>query len=264
MQRQHSDSDLETSLEDVAGLIQTILEDMPEPSEEIIFEDTLLQWFYEAQRHDPPRLNHPRISLYANEKAVYETFEPVRQGQTALNQFAEHIDADLRLYELSNRAGGDFSDRDMALAITYGLMGVSDGLDCLVLIGHEEDAAKHGAFPELSSFSDPHAAMDFLKDHAHDRHGAIIGAILAARKADVPTMITDPLSLSAARFLGLIDERLISHCLYAGPIKCAQKALLSDLNLLVIDNDDEEMMAQTALSLIAHWQSLFYPDRDER
>lgn len=244
---------------DVEVLITKIIDtkaDKEEPSE--MSGDELLDWFVGAQDKNPPSLHHPRICIFAKADDVARDLKTITDGTSPLNDFSKHIDSDLRVFELSNKENGEFTEKDIVMAMTYGMMSVSDGIDAMVLYGLEAKDEDVFNLEEDLTIADRLAS---LKDKSHDRMAALIGNILACRMSNTPVLLNGILALSAASFLNKIDPYLTSHCIYTGVVKCDQKALLKQTDILVLENEGEEMIAQTALSLIAYWQSILYEDR---
>ncbi len=216
--------------------------------------DDVVDWFFSVQGLNPPKLDHTRLSVFARQDRVAQDYKIVVEGKSALNALVETIDADLRLFELSSTKTGTFTERDLTLAMTYGMMNVEEGIHALALFGvKEEDEVL--PVPTGRSIEE---CFSYLKEHGNDRLAAMVGAILAAKMGRIPVLLAGEMALVAARLLGNVDTRLVSHCLYAGLVKCEEKALLSSLAMMVVEADQEQVIAQTALSLIKHWQDLFY------
>src|ERR1700733_3955057 len=101
----------------------------------------------------PPRLDHPRTSVFAGNHGVAArgvsaypaavTAQMVQNfiaGGAAVNQLCKIVDADLRVYEMNlDEPTGDFvdgpamSEADCARAVAYGMMAVEPGIDVLAL-----------------------------------------------------------------------------------------------------------------------------------
>ncbi|MBK66844.1 MAG: hypothetical protein CMP22_01785 [Rickettsiales bacterium] len=245
--------------EDIKKLVDEILTHKGDKGDEIeLSGDDLLDWICTSQEKSPPSLHHPRICLFAKAKDVEEDLKSVTEGTSPLNDFSKHIDADLRVFELSDKSSGEFDEKDIVMAITYGMMSISDGVDALVLYGLED---KQEDVFISDSDADIVSALKDIQARSNDRLCALIGAILACRLSKTPVFLNGILALSAASLLNKIDPYLTEHCIYAGVMKCDQKALMKDTNIFVLENESEEMIAQTALSLIAYWQSVLYEDR---
>ena len=110
-------------------------------------------WLATWQGRHPPRLERPRICVFAGNHGVARrgvsafpadvTAQMVQNftaGGAAVNQLAKLIDADLRVYELDlEQPTADFteapamSDDDCARAMAYGMMAVETGIDILCL-----------------------------------------------------------------------------------------------------------------------------------
>ena len=127
--------------------------------------ETLALWLAEWQNRHPPRIDHPRVAVFAGNHGVAGrgvsayppavTAQMVRNfidGGAAINQLCRVADADLRVYELTlERPTADFvegpamSEGECAHAIAYGMMAVEPGIDLLALgemgIGNTTSAA---------------------------------------------------------------------------------------------------------------------------
>jgi len=115
--------------------------------------EELSAWLATWQARHPPRLDHPRICVFAGNHGVVRhgvsaypadvTAQMVQNfttGGAAVNQIAKLADADLRVYELAlEQPTADFteapamSDTDCAHAMAYGMMAVETGIDLLCL-----------------------------------------------------------------------------------------------------------------------------------
>jgi nicotinate-nucleotide--dimethylbenzimidazole phosphoribosyltransferase len=122
-------------------------------------------WLATWQARHPPRIDHPRICVFAGNHGVVRhgvsaypadvTAQMVQNftaGGAAVNQITKLADADLRVYELAlEEPTADFteapamSDADCAHAMAYGMMAVETGIDLLCLgemgIGNTTSAA---------------------------------------------------------------------------------------------------------------------------
>jgi nicotinate-nucleotide--dimethylbenzimidazole phosphoribosyltransferase len=115
--------------------------------------EELSHWLCTWQGRHPPRLDHPRTSVFAGNHGVAArgvsaypaavTAQMVQNfvgGGAAVNQLCRTVDADLRIYEMNlEQPTADFvdgpamSEEDCAKAIAYGMMAVEPGLDVLAL-----------------------------------------------------------------------------------------------------------------------------------
>jgi nicotinate-nucleotide--dimethylbenzimidazole phosphoribosyltransferase len=115
--------------------------------------EELSHWLCTWQGRHPPRLDHPRTSVFAGNHGVAArgvsaypaavTAQMVQNfiaGGAAVNQLCRTVDADLRVYEMNlDEPTADFvngpamSEADCAKAIAYGMMAVEPGLDVLAL-----------------------------------------------------------------------------------------------------------------------------------
>ncbi|MDJ0946481.1 MAG: nicotinate-nucleotide--dimethylbenzimidazole phosphoribosyltransferase [Kiloniellales bacterium] len=115
--------------------------------------EALSLWLAQWQGRHPPRMEHPRIAVFAGNHGVARrgvsaypaevTAQMVQNfiaGGAAVNQLAALAEADLRVYELAlEQPTADFtegpamSEEDCARAIAYGMMAVETGFDVLAL-----------------------------------------------------------------------------------------------------------------------------------
>ncbi|MCC7045133.1 MAG: nicotinate-nucleotide--dimethylbenzimidazole phosphoribosyltransferase [Alphaproteobacteria bacterium] len=115
--------------------------------------EALTQWLAAWQGRHPPRVDRPRVAVFAGNHGVAAqgvsafpaavTAQMVKNfvaGGAAINQLCKTIDADLRVYEMDlDRPTGDFTqgpamdEEECAHAIAYGMMAVEPGLDVLCL-----------------------------------------------------------------------------------------------------------------------------------
>ena len=127
--------------------------------------ETLNQWFCTWQGRHPPRLERPRVAVFAGNHGVTEhqisafsadvTQQMVanfRSGGAAVNQLCKCYDAELRVYEMAlDHFTNDFtvspalSESECASAMAYGMMAVEDGVDVICVgemgIGNTTSAA---------------------------------------------------------------------------------------------------------------------------
>jgi nicotinate-nucleotide--dimethylbenzimidazole phosphoribosyltransferase len=115
--------------------------------------EELTAWLSAWQGRHPPRLDRPRVAVFAGNHGVAAqgvsaypaavTKQMVANfvaGGAAINQLCKAIDADLRVYEMNlDEPTADFtrgpamSEADCAHAMAYGMMAVEPGLDILCL-----------------------------------------------------------------------------------------------------------------------------------
>jgi len=115
--------------------------------------EELSHWLATWQGRHPPRLDHPRTSVFAGNHGVAVrgvsaypaavTAQMVQNfvaGGAAVNQLCKVVDADLRVYEMNlDRPTADIvdgpamSDAECAKAMAYGMMAVEPGLDVIAL-----------------------------------------------------------------------------------------------------------------------------------
>lgn len=115
--------------------------------------EVLTQWLAAWQGRHPPRVDRPRVAVFAGNHGVAAqgvsaypaavTAQMVKNfvaGGAAINQLCKAIDADLRVYEMDlDRPTADFTlgpamdEEECAHAVAYGMMAVEPGLDVLCL-----------------------------------------------------------------------------------------------------------------------------------
>ena len=115
--------------------------------------EDLVEWLASWQAEYPPRLNHPRTSVFAGNHGIakYEvsafpssvTSEMVKnfvEGGAAVNQLCKTFDADLRVYELGlEHPTSDFTkepamtEEECVRAMAYGMMAIEPGFDIICL-----------------------------------------------------------------------------------------------------------------------------------
>src|SRR6266849_6524579 len=115
--------------------------------------EELAAWLATWQGRHPPRLDHPRVVVFAANHGVAArgvsaypaavTAQMVQNfiaGGAAVNQLCRAVDADLRVYEMNLETptadivdGPAMSEADCALAMAYGMMAVEPGVDVIAL-----------------------------------------------------------------------------------------------------------------------------------
>jgi nicotinate-nucleotide--dimethylbenzimidazole phosphoribosyltransferase len=115
--------------------------------------EELAIWIATWQGQQPPRLEHPRVAVFAANHGVASrgvsaypaavTAQMVQNfvaGGAAINQLCRVVDADLKVYEMNLEAptgdivdGPALGDAECAKAIAYGMMAVEPGVDALAL-----------------------------------------------------------------------------------------------------------------------------------
>lgn len=248
----------------------------------------LLAWLAAWQGRSPPRLDHPRIIMFAADHGVGKGKNPAKpqverilEGQAALCQQAEVYDADLRLYELDLSTptadlttGAAMGEGECTAAIVYGMMAVEMGVDVIALgsvsggtqlvaavlaklLGHDE-AAADWAQAEEAPLRDAAAALhaataasplELLRCAGGREIAAMLGVMIAARMARMPVAIEGAGGLIAAALLHRLDPRAVQHCLFVGaPMDCAAKHLAAELNLLAVMGESDDAEAGLAAS----------------
>jgi len=115
--------------------------------------EELAQWLATWQGRHPPRIERPRVAVFAGNHGVAAqgvsaypqavTAQMVRafiDGGGAVNQLAALSDADLRVYEMAlDEPTADFTaapamaEADCARAMAYGMLAVEEGFDVMAL-----------------------------------------------------------------------------------------------------------------------------------
>src|SRR5262245_56775967 len=115
--------------------------------------EEIAAWLSTWQGRHPPRLEHPRVVVFAGNHGVAArgvsaypatvTAQMVQNfiaGGAAINQLCKAFDADLRVYEMAlDQPTADFtrapalSEEECARAIAYGMTAVEPGLDVICL-----------------------------------------------------------------------------------------------------------------------------------
>jgi len=115
--------------------------------------EELTAWLATWQGRSPPRLDRPRVCVFAGNHGVAArgvsaypasvTAQMVKNfvdGGAAVNQLCKLVDADLRVYEMAlDQPTRDFtqepalSEEECARAMAYGMMAVEPGIDLLCL-----------------------------------------------------------------------------------------------------------------------------------
>ena len=134
--------------------------------------ESLSSWCAAWQGRHPPRLDHPRIAVFAANHGIAargvsafpaavtaQMVANFQAGGAAINQLCSLHDADLRVYEMALEAPTEdftrtaaMSEPDCVRAMSYGMMAVEDEIDILCLgemgIANTTSAAAmcHGLF----------------------------------------------------------------------------------------------------------------------
>ena len=115
--------------------------------------EELAEWLAAWQGRHPPRLDRPRVAVFAGNHGVAGrgvsawpasvTAEMVQNfigGGAAVNAICGTLDAELRVYELSLETptedftrGPAMTDEECARAVAYGMMAVEPGIDALAI-----------------------------------------------------------------------------------------------------------------------------------
>jgi nicotinate-nucleotide--dimethylbenzimidazole phosphoribosyltransferase len=182
--------------------------------------EEIAEWLAAWQGRASPRVEHPRIAVFAGSHGVAArgvsaypsevTGQMVKNflaGGAAINQLAQSIDADLRIYELDlAHPTGDFtqgvamSEERAANAMAYGMMAAEPGLDVLCLgemgIANTTTAATLSAALFGGSGADWAGPGTGVKGAALTHKIAVIDEALAHHRPAIAQC--DPLALLAA------------------------------------------------------------------
>ena len=182
--------------------------------------EEIAEWLAAWQGRASPRVEHPRIAVFAGSHGVaargVSAYPPEVTGQmvknflsggAAINQLAQSIDADLRIYELDLAhpthdftQGVAMSEERAAKAMAYGMMAAEPGLDVLCLgemgIANTTTAATLSAALFGGSAADWAGPGTGVKGAALARKIEVIDEALAHHRQAIAKR--DPLALLAA------------------------------------------------------------------
>lgn len=119
-------------------------------------------WLARWQGKAAPRLNHPRLSIFAanhgcglldaDATITAASLADIAAPDGAVSRLAAAVDADVRLYEMNLaaatrdcRTAPAMGQPECLQAMTYGMMAVEPGLDVLALAAYGDGAALAGA-----------------------------------------------------------------------------------------------------------------------
>lgn len=184
----------------------------------------------------PSAMNHPAILVFAHDpenaaNAAGQAFltknnDPYGRNGQPMAVAAQMIGADYKIFDLTppERQPVPASEADLALALSYGMVTIEQGVDfvCLYAVGQETDEL----CTRIASFDDilAHGAMNIA---------ACYGAYMAARMGQIEITMPD----SLARCLENIAE--------SEDIACQIPALTGDVKDIAL-----ELIRQRALRLI--------------
>lgn len=177
--------------------------------------EELTRWLATWQALYPPRLERPRVAVFAGNHGVADhgvsaypaevtaqMMQTFIEGGAAINQLCAVADSDLRVYEMALESptedftqGPAMSEEDCARAIAYGMMAVEPDLDVLALgemgIGNTTSASAicHALFG--GSASDWVGRGSGLDDEGLARKTRAVEAGIAANRETM----TDPLNV---------------------------------------------------------------------
>lgn len=171
-------------------------------------------WLARWQGKAQPQLRHPRIALFAAthppDPQIAETqnlVQSCQDGTLLINKLAAVIDCDLRVYELDLEQPNSLpmQEDDCTRAIAYGMMAVEPGVQ-LLCIGDLSPSAKNADIPEKT-------ALQTLQNFGGFDSAAIVGAILAARLAQVPVVLSGVAARLAYTLLQNYNAGIVEHCI---------------------------------------------------
>jgi nicotinate-nucleotide--dimethylbenzimidazole phosphoribosyltransferase len=175
--------------------------------------EELARWLSAWQGRHPPRLERPRVCVFAANHGVAArgvsaypaevTAEMVRNfidGGAAINQLCKAADAELRVYEMALdqptrdfAAGPAMDDEECARAVAYGMMSVDEDIDLLCLgemgIGNTTSAAALCAALLGGGGADWVGPGTGVAGAGYARKLAVVDEALALHRAD----LADPL-----------------------------------------------------------------------
>ncbi len=215
--------------------------------------EEIAEWLAAWQGRASPRVEHPRIAVFAGSHGV-----AARGVSAAINQLAQSIDADLRIYELDLAhpthdftQGVAMSEERAANAMAYGMMAAEPGIDVLCLGemgiantttaatlsaalfgGSGADWAGPGTGVKGAALAHKVAVIDEALAHHQqaiakrdplallaavggEELAAIAGAVLAARMGRIPVLLDGYACTAAAAVLYAVDRHALDHCLVA-------------------------------------------------
>lgn len=232
---QNPQSGPDASLDEIAGMVQDALPEMPPVTKggDLLgkYKD-VWRWLAAAQYGATPAISRPRIALFT---AMHGAFpeeqaemsgltEQLGAGDHALCALAQESNADLQVYELNvDTAPRDFQKEPALLpheaghAASYGLMAVQPGIDLLVLAALNPVAAKTGEkiIAGLKAKKDP---FDTLSRFGGLDIAAMTGAIIAARLAHIPVLLDGAAALAAAGIVQALRNDAAAHTRSAADI----------------------------------------------
>jgi nicotinate-nucleotide--dimethylbenzimidazole phosphoribosyltransferase len=177
-------------------------------------------------------VTHPRLSVYA----ASATGEDVAMVQAQVAAIASGVweravaavDADLRLYELAVETPSTaLGDVEAANLIGYGMTTVEPGVDLLALAGlnklfcHPREGGDPGRAqsalygPGSSAFAEDDTyyinSIDVLAQGASRDIAALLGAMIAARMANVPVLAAGGAARAAVALLRALNPQAVGH-----------------------------------------------------
>ena len=231
--------------------------------------EELAFWLAAWQGRQPPRVDHPRVCVFAGNHGVAArgvsaypaevTAQMVQNfvtGGAAVNQLTAMVDGDLRVYEMALKnptadftLGPAMDEAGCARAMAYGMMAVEQGVDLLALgemgIGNTTAAAAichalYGGAP--ADWTGPGTGVSGA---AYDAKVAAVSAGVAANRAAFGDPLADPLQV--LRCLGGEELAAIAGAVLAARLAripvlldgyacCAAAAVLHAIDPALLDH----------------------------
>lgn len=231
--------------------------------------EELAFWLAAWQGRQPPRVDHPRVCVFAGNHGVAargvsaypaevtaQMVENFIAGGAAVNQLAAMVDGDLRVYEMAlENPTADFTEgpamdeTGCARAMAYGMMAVEQGVDLLALgemgIGNTTAAAAichalYGGAP--ADWTGPGTGVSGT---AYDAKVAAVAAGVTANRAAFGDPLADPLQV--LRCLGGEELAAIAGAVLAARLAripvlldgyacCAAAAVLHAIDPALLDH----------------------------
>ncbi|CAN0271604.1 unnamed protein product [Discosporangium mesarthrocarpum] len=227
--------------------------------------EELAFWLAGWQGRQPPRVDHPRVAVFAGNHGVAargvsayppevttQMMQNFVAGGAAVNQLTAMVDGDLRIYEMAlDQPTADFTqgpamdEETCARAMAYGMMAVEQGVDLLALgemgIGNTTAAAAvchalYGGTPE--DWTGPGTGVS---GGAYDAKVAAVAAGVAANRAALGDPL-DVLRCLGGQELAAIAGAVLAARLARIPVLldgytcCAAAAVLHAIDASLLDH----------------------------
>lgn len=184
-------------------------------------------WLAGWQRRWPPRVQHPRLALFATAHglaaatlpALLAEIDEIVGADGPVVAACARADTDLRLYEMALsqptadiRVGPALDEAQTAHAVAYGMTIVEPGLDLLVLAALGDGAVAAARVLSTAIDADDADPLALLGARGGPDLAAIAGAIVAARMAGTPVLLDGVAAETVGALLARIDPRAVAHC----------------------------------------------------